>query len=110
MVVAPWPLLNSGADYICVQSYDGQLSFFEQEAFAFSRFLPNFLVPGPLAFCDASDCFITCNAAFELESYKYKVLAAASGEKAGVLLAQSSAFRALATTVWGSNVAVAGLS
>eukprot|EP00877_Chromochloris_zofingiensis_P007511 jgi/Chrzof1/3012/Cz12g08060.t1 len=71
----------SGADYICVQSYDGQLSFFEQEAFAFSRFLPNFLIPGPLCYCAPSDSFITCNAAFELESYKYSVLAAASGEK-----------------------------
>eukprot|EP00967_Tisochrysis_lutea_P128512 scaffold219845_cov19-Tisochrysis_lutea.AAC.1 len=35
-----------GIDYICVQSYDGQLSVFECEAFAFSRFLPGFLIPG----------------------------------------------------------------
>ncbi len=28
-----------------------------------------------------SDSFVTCSAAFELESYKYSVLAAASGEK-----------------------------
>lgn len=70
-----------GCDYICVQSYDGQLSFIEQEAPAFTRFLPNFLVPGPLCYCEASDSFITCNAAFEIESYKYKVIAAATSEK-----------------------------
>lgn len=71
----------SGVDYICVQSYDGQLSIFECEGFAFARFLPNFLVPGPLAYCEQSDSFVTCNCAFELESYKYKALAAATAEK-----------------------------
>ena len=74
-------LLPAGVDYLCVQSYDGQLSFFECETLAFSRFLPNYLLPGPLCYCQQSDSFITCNAAFELECYKYKVLAAASGEK-----------------------------
>lgn len=70
-----------GADFICVQSYDGQLSFFEQESEVFSRYLPDFLVPGPLCYCTALDSFITCNSAFELECYKYRVLAAATGEK-----------------------------
>ncbi|GIM12857.1 hypothetical protein Vretimale_16089, partial [Volvox reticuliferus] len=70
-----------GCDYICVQSYDGQLYFFEAEAQAFTRYLPNFLVPGPLAYVDVSDTFITCTAAMELEAYKYKVIAAASAEK-----------------------------
>jgi Bardet-Biedl syndrome 9 protein len=73
----------AGADYICVQSYDGQLSFFEQESFSFSRFLPNFLIPGPLCYCEQTDSFVTCNAAFELESYKFKVLASAGSEKTG---------------------------
>jgi len=41
--------LRPGMDYICVQSYDGQLSVFESEAFAFSRFLPGFLIPGECA-------------------------------------------------------------
>jgi hypothetical protein len=39
-----------GIDVVCVQSYDGQLSFFEGEAHAFSRFLPDFLIPGPLCY------------------------------------------------------------
>lgn len=42
--------MPTGADIICVQSYDGQLSFFEGEVPSFSRFLPNFLVPGPICY------------------------------------------------------------
>jgi Bardet-Biedl syndrome 9 protein len=64
-----------------VQSYDGQLTFFEQEALAFSRFLPNFLLPGPLAYAAASDSFITSTAGLELVAYKYSNLAAASANK-----------------------------
>ncbi|KXZ41737.1 BBS9 protein [Gonium pectorale] len=71
-----------GCDYICVQSYDGQLYFFEAEGQAFTRYLPSFLVPGPLAYIDVSDTFVTATAALELEAYKYKVIAAASSEKA----------------------------
>lgn len=74
-------LINAGLDYFCVQSYDGQLSFFECEVAVFSRFLPSFLIPGPLCYCAQSDSFITCSAAMELECYKYKVLATATGEK-----------------------------
>jgi len=70
-----------GVDYLCVQSYDGQLCFYECEAFAFARFLPNYLIPGPLCYCEQSDSVVTCNASFELESYKYKVLAAATADK-----------------------------
>ncbi|GFR41608.1 hypothetical protein Agub_g2332 [Astrephomene gubernaculifera] len=73
-----------GCDYICVQSYDGQLTFFEAEGQAFSRYLPAFLVPGPLAYVEAGDSFVTATAALELESYKYKVIAAASSDKATV--------------------------
>lgn len=64
-----------------MQSYDGQLTFFEQEAVAFSRFLPNFLLPGPLAYVGACDSFITSTAGLELVAYKYSNLAAASASK-----------------------------
>lgn len=63
-----------GKDFICVQSMDGQLSFLEQENFAFSRFLPNFLVPGPLCYVAKIDSFVTCNSAIDVECYKYHVL------------------------------------
>lgn len=66
-------------DYICVQSLDAVLSFFEQDSFAFSRMLPsNFLVPGCLAYMPKTDSFITCNSQMMIESYRYQVLAAAA--------------------------------
>jgi Bardet-Biedl syndrome 9 protein len=61
----------AGVDYIAVQSYDGQLSLFENERFAFARFLPGALVPGPLCYCPQLDSFVTCNAEFEIESYRW---------------------------------------
>mmetsp|Transcript_41849 Transcript_41849/g.130258 ORF Transcript_41849/g.130258 Transcript_41849/m.130258 type:complete len:396 (-) Transcript_41849:64-1251(-) len=66
-------------DYVCVQSLDGVLSFFEQDAFAFSRLLsPGFLVPGPLCYAPKIDSFIVCSSAMCIEAYRYQVLAAAA--------------------------------
>eukprot|EP00736_Rhodelphis_marinus_P008702 Rmarinus@m.17603 len=70
-----------GRDYICVQSLDGLLQFYETDTFAFSRFLSNFLIPGPLVYCATSDTFITANSQMDVECYKYQVLAASSEEK-----------------------------
>lgn len=56
---------------------DGQLSFYEREALTFSRFLPQFLLPGPLCYSSAMDCFITCSSALEIQCYKYQTLVAA---------------------------------
>jgi Bardet-Biedl syndrome 9 protein len=74
-------------DYICVQSLDGVLSFFEQDAFAFSRLVANvdpktqatnFLVPGPLCYMARTDSIVICSNTLCIESYKYQVLAAAA--------------------------------
>lgn len=59
-----------GKDFICVQSMDGTLSVFEQESFSFTRFLPDSLLPGPLAYVTATDSFVTVSSARNLESYK----------------------------------------
>lgn len=64
-----------GRDFICVQSLDGMLSFYEQESFVFSRQLPNFLLPGPLIFVPSTDAFVTCNSLLHIDSYRYQVLA-----------------------------------
>lgn len=40
------------------------------ENFAFSRFLNNFLVPGPLCYVPKIDSFVTVNSAMEVECYK----------------------------------------
>ncbi|XP_035705356.1 protein PTHB1-like isoform X2 [Folsomia candida] len=59
--------------FICVQSLDGTLSFFEQELFTFCRYLPGFLLPGPLAYVPAWDSFIT--ASWNVVCFKYTSLA-----------------------------------
>lgn len=66
-------------DYVCIQSLDGVLSFFEQDAFAFNRMLStNFLMPGPICYMAKTDSFIVCNNAMCVEAYRYQVLAAAA--------------------------------
>eukprot|EP00998_Keelungia_sp_KM082_P012888 NODE_92_length_2703_cov_43.368401_g88_i0.p1 GENE.NODE_92_length_2703_cov_43.368401_g88_i0~~NODE_92_length_2703_cov_43.368401_g88_i0.p1 ORF type:complete len:885 (+),score=212.26 NODE_92_length_2703_cov_43.368401_g88_i0:82-2655(+) len=72
---------NFGKDYLCVQSMDGQLSFFEQDKFIFARYLNNFLIPGQLCFCKRMESFITSTATFEVECYKYTGLASSSGSE-----------------------------
>ena len=64
-----------GKDYICVLSLDGTLSVFEQETPAFSRFLPNFLLPGPFLYVESTDSFVVTSSEFSIECYKYKSLA-----------------------------------
>ena len=59
-----------GADYICVQSMDGQLSFFVHESFAFAVFLPDFLTPGPLCYLPRTDCIITANSSRQLQCFQ----------------------------------------
>ncbi|XP_077997147.1 protein PTHB1-like isoform X2 [Glandiceps talaboti] len=67
-----------GKDFICVQSMDGTVSVFEQESFAFSRFLPGFLLPGPLKYINRTDSFVTVSSSRLVECYKYQVLAVAT--------------------------------
>ncbi|NXY86699.1 PTHB1 protein, partial [Alcedo cyanopectus] len=67
-----------GRDLICIQSMDGMLMLFEQESYAFGRFLPGFLLPGPLAYSSRTDSFITVSSCRQVESYKYQVLAFAA--------------------------------
>lgn len=60
-----------GRDLICIQSMDGMLMLFEQESYAFGRFLPGFLLPGPLTYSSRTDSFITVSSSRQVESYKY---------------------------------------
>ena len=60
-----------GKDFICVASMDGMLSFFEQEMFAFGRFLPGFLLPSPARYIAKTDSFVTCSSSRLVECYKY---------------------------------------
>uniref|UniRef100_A0A3Q2Y0H1 Bardet-Biedl syndrome 9 n=1 Tax=Hippocampus comes TaxID=109280 RepID=A0A3Q2Y0H1_HIPCM len=62
---------------LCIQSMDGMLMFFEQDSYSFGRFLPGFLLPGPLAYNSRTDSFLTVSSARQLESY-YETLAVAT--------------------------------
>ncbi|KAF5296664.1 hypothetical protein FQR65_LT10204 [Abscondita terminalis] len=64
-------------DFICIQSLDGMLIFFEQESFAFCCFLPEFLLPGPLVYVQKSDSFVTVSSSWCLTSFRYKNLSEA---------------------------------
>ncbi|XP_007439416.1 protein PTHB1, partial [Python bivittatus] len=64
-------------DLICIQSVDGMLMLFEQESYSFGRFLPGFLLPGPLTYSSRTDSFITVSSCRQVESYRYQVLALA---------------------------------
>jgi len=70
---------NYGVDFLCIQSFDGQLSFYQQERFLFARFLTNFLVPGPIRYFKPLDAFLTYSSEMKIECYKYKVLLASVG-------------------------------
>lgn len=66
----PCPLCPAGHHSLCIQSMDGMLMFFEQDSYSFGRFLPGFLLPGPLVYNPRTDSFLTVSSARQLESYK----------------------------------------
>ncbi|XP_054477233.1 protein PTHB1 isoform X2 [Anoplopoma fimbria] len=68
----------TGHHSLCLQSMDGMLMFFEQDSYTFGRFLPGFLLPGPLVYNPRTDSFLTVSSARQLESYKYETLAVAT--------------------------------
>lgn len=63
-----------GRDFICIQSSDGALGFYEQENYLFAVQLPGFLSPGPFLYCNSIDSFLLCNSNMQLECYKYSRL------------------------------------
>ncbi|XP_023281238.1 protein PTHB1 [Seriola lalandi dorsalis] len=68
----------TGHHSLCIQSMDGMLMFFEQDSYSFGRFLPGFLLPGPLVYNSRTDSFLTVSSARQLESYKYETLSVAT--------------------------------
>uniref|UniRef100_A0AAV2MF42 Bardet-Biedl syndrome 9 n=1 Tax=Knipowitschia caucasica TaxID=637954 RepID=A0AAV2MF42_KNICA len=68
----------TGHHSLCIQSMDGMLMFFEQDSYSFGRFLPGFLLPGPLVYNPRTDSFLTVSSARQLESYRYETLATAT--------------------------------
>mmetsp|Transcript_80274 Transcript_80274/g.260005 ORF Transcript_80274/g.260005 Transcript_80274/m.260005 type:complete len:873 (-) Transcript_80274:89-2707(-) len=92
-------------DYICVQSLDGVLSFFEQDAFAFSRMLaPGFLLPGPLCYMAKIDSLLICSSAMCIEAYRYQVLAAAADNVDQGELGREGASGKRVQVDWSTNI------
>ncbi len=69
---------HNSHEYICVQSMDGMLSIFEHESFSLSFLLPKVLIPGPFKYVAKTDSFVTVSSSWELDTYRYQVLATSS--------------------------------
>ncbi|CAH0752931.1 unnamed protein product [Bemisia tabaci] len=80
LIVGPFGSVRD-RDFLCVQSLDGVLLFFEQETFVLNRSLPTFLLPSPICYVPQTDSFIVFNAEWTLESYSYQALGDSSDRK-----------------------------
>lgn len=82
VIVAPFGQqgIKRMRDFICVLSLDGSLSFYEQESFSFSRFLPNFLLPSGLDYLPETDSFIVASSSQSIDSFRYQILAIAKDD------------------------------
>ncbi|XP_050497856.1 protein PTHB1 isoform X2 [Diabrotica virgifera virgifera] len=65
---------SQNRDFICVQSLDGMLSFFEQENQTFCCFLPDFLLPSPMVYVKKTDTFLTLDGSWNIVCYRYNSL------------------------------------
>lgn len=74
-------VMTIGRDFICVQSLDGSLSFFEQETPTFSRVLPDHLLPGPFTYCSTTDSFVVGSSSRSIDCYRYQIIAIAKDSK-----------------------------
>ena len=63
-----------GRDMLAVLTLDGQLLFYQQDTFAFSRYLPGFLLPGAFTYLRSVDAFVLASPRGELECYRYSTL------------------------------------
>lgn len=61
---------HQNRDFICVQSLDGMLTFFEQDTQITHVGLPDFLLPGPLAYIVKNDSFITVSCDWGIVCYR----------------------------------------
>ncbi|XP_030761020.1 protein PTHB1 isoform X2 [Sitophilus oryzae] len=79
LVIGPFGS-SQNRDFICVQSLDGLLTFFEQESQVSYVALTDFLMPCPISYIAKTDSFVTCSSDWHIVCYKYKSLSEASDE------------------------------
>ena len=65
---------------ICVQSIDGQLSFFNQETPQMQIQLADFYLPGPFIYAEDQDSIVVSNTCYEIECYSYATLNAQANQ------------------------------
>lgn len=90
-------------DFICVQSMDGALTLYEHETFMFTRFIPSFVLPGPLVYNSFNDSFVTISSSNFLESYSYQSLAVASENQSDSKQQNTSGGKRLSAD-WSLNI------
>ncbi|XP_053625043.1 protein PTHB1 [Plodia interpunctella] len=61
-------------DFICIQSLDGHLSFFDQASILFTCIFADVIIPGPVCYIASSDLFVICKSTWVLEIYSYQQL------------------------------------
>ena len=62
-------------DFVCVQSLDCSLMFFEQETASFMRTMSNSLLPTSFAYLKTTDTFLIQSADWTLQCFRYQMLA-----------------------------------
>ena len=70
MVVGPMGGQDPSKETVAVQSMDGQLALFSAAGHAFTSFIPDFLVPGPLCHLRWIDAIATVNSFGRLDAFK----------------------------------------
>lgn len=70
MVVGPMGRQEAGKETVAVQSMDGQLALFTAAGHAFTSFIPDFLLPGPLCHLRWIDAIVTVNSFGRLDAFK----------------------------------------
>lgn len=96
-------------DGTVVQSMDGELSVFECDVAAFRRFLPDFLLPGPLVYAQRTDTLVTANSRFEVQGFRYAQLVSADEGQTAVGADANGGDSGIASTKkvtadWSTNV------
>ncbi len=79
----PFGNTNRARDFICVQSMDGRLQFFEQDHLAFMHRVDEVLIPGPMCYSPQLDAVLVATTNMTVACYKYHVLAARSTSGTG---------------------------
>ncbi|EDQ87816.1 uncharacterized protein MONBRDRAFT_33174 [Monosiga brevicollis MX1] len=89
---------------ICIQSMDGALTFFKKNREMLVRYLPDFLLPGPLDYVAEDDLLVTANSSWHIKAYKFRSMAAVSEESSSQQQQASNQVSAEQSTKTGKKI------